>query len=116
MTPARHAPDTPLNPREFLILLALSDGPLHGYGILKAVEAESGGAVQFDPANLYRSLRRLQRDRLIAETEPPGGDRRRTFSLTPVGRRAVKAEALRVHRLARAPLVRRLVPQADRKR
>lgn len=107
----------PLNPREFLILLALSDGPQHGYGILKAVEAESEGAVRFDPANLYRTLRRLERDGVVVERQASPGrrdateSRRRTFALTDAGRQVVRAEARRVARLADSIRARRLVPK-----
>src|SRR6185503_5506670 len=53
--PPRHLP---LNPRELVILASLLDGPLHGYGIIKAVEDRSDSGVLLDPANLYRVLRR----------------------------------------------------------
>ncbi len=33
----------PLKPADFYVLLVLTDGPLHGYGIMKAVEEESSG-------------------------------------------------------------------------
>jgi DNA-binding PadR family transcriptional regulator len=107
----------PLNPREFLILLALAEGPQHGYGILKAVEAESEGAVRFDPANLYRTLRRLERDGVVVEHRTSSGrrdaadSRRRTFALTGAGRQVVRAEARRVERLAKSIRARRLVPK-----
>src|SRR3970040_491211 len=71
----------PLPPRDYLVLFALAGGPAHGYGILKAIESGSGG-VPFDPANLYRSLRKLTRDGLVIEAagrEPDsaGAPRRR---------------------------------------
>lgn len=105
------APAGPLNPREFLILLSLTDGPQHGYAILKSVEADSGGSIRFDPANLYRTLKRLHRDGLVAEVRSRADDRRRTFALTAEGRRAAQAEAVRVQRLAVTARVKRLVPR-----
>lgn len=103
----------PLQPRDYLILFALADGPLHGHGILNAVEAESGG-VTLDPANLYRSLKRLERDALIDRSEaPPGEDsRRRNFELTDLGRDALTAEAQRLVLLAEAARARKLVDEA----
>ena len=98
----------PLLPRDYLILFALAEGPLHGHGILKAVEEESGG-VTLDPANLYRSLKRLERDTLIARSADPAGDRRQNFELTGVGREALTAEANRLVLLADAARARNLV-------
>ena len=102
----------PLAPRDYLILFALVDGGLHGHGILKAIESESGG-VPFDPANLYRSLRKLERDGLVLETKPRRGDasaqRRRSYELTPLGRTALGAEAERLARLADSARKRKLL-------
>lgn len=69
MDPNRYLP---LTPRDFLILLVLTDVPLHGYGILAAVEARTGDEVKIDPANLYRSVKRLHRNGIVEETDPPG--------------------------------------------
>ncbi len=93
----------PLPPRDYLVLFALAEGPDHGYAILKAIESGSGG-VPFDPANLYRSLRKLTRDGLVIETperarDTPGAPRRR-YTLTPLGRRVLAAEATRLASLA----------------
>jgi DNA-binding PadR family transcriptional regulator len=107
-----HDTPQPLNPRLFLILLALHDGPQHGYGVLKAVEAESNGEIRFDPANLYRSLKLLRRDGLVSTTEDAAAstDRRRVFALTSEGRRVLGAEAARVARLADVVRARKLAP------
>jgi DNA-binding PadR family transcriptional regulator len=59
----------PLSPRDLLILAVLAEGPLHGYGIIKAVEVRSQSGVFLDPANLYRTLRRMRRLRWIAEAQ-----------------------------------------------
>lgn len=109
----------PLHPRDFLILFALSEGPRHGYGLLKDVARLTEGKVRFDPANLYRSLKRMIRDGLVAETEPrPDGDgddeRRRYYGITHRGLRAVKAEAARMARLTDAARTRKLIPDAGR--
>ena len=101
----------PLQPRDYLILLALSDGPLHGHGLLKAVEAQAGGVI-FDPANLYRLLRKLERDELVSEvrentrgTEP----RRRRYALTPFGHSVLVAESDRLTHLTRTARKRKLI-------
>src|SRR5688572_6697019 len=88
----------PLNPRELVILAALIDGPLHGYGIIKAVEDRSGQEVLLDPANLYRVLRRMRSVRWIEEAAH-GDERRKTYALTREGRQVVAAELGRLGRL-----------------
>ena len=88
----------PLNPRELLVLASLIDGPLHGYGIIKAVEEKSDADVLLDPANLYRVLRRMRSVGWIQET-PTDDERRKTYSLTPTGRKVVAAELGRLERL-----------------
>jgi DNA-binding PadR family transcriptional regulator len=108
----------PLHPRDFLILLALVDGALHGYGLVKAIEAESDGEVLMDPANLYRSLRRMERDGLVEETEgePEAADdeRRRYYGLTDFGRSVARAEAARVSRLVRVARSKALLPPSGK--
>jgi DNA-binding PadR family transcriptional regulator len=105
----------PLNPRDFLILFALSAGPRHGYGLLKDVARLTHGEVRIDPANLYRSLKRMIRDGLVTETGPrPDGDdeRRRYYGITDRGLQVVKAEAGRMARLTEAARTRKLIPDA----
>jgi DNA-binding PadR family transcriptional regulator len=54
----------PLKPDVFEILLALSEGPAHGYAILKRLD-ERG--VRVAASLLYRKLRRLMEETLVAE-------------------------------------------------
>jgi DNA-binding PadR family transcriptional regulator len=92
----------PLAPRDLLVLAVLADGPQHGYGIIKAVEDRSSHDVLLDPANLYRSLRRMQADGWIDEARRAGdADRRRTYRITPRGRSILTTEAARLERLLR---------------
>jgi PadR family transcriptional regulator, regulatory protein PadR len=103
----------PLPPRDYLVLFALAEGPGHGYAILKAIEAGSGG-VPFDPANLYRSLRKLTRDGLVVEAadRDAAGASRRRYTLTALGRRVLTAEATRLASLADAARALRLVSRS----
>lgn len=115
VTTARIAAFLPLPPRDYLILFALVDGGLHGHAILKALEAQAGSVV-IDPANLYRTLRKMERDGLVLE-EGRGSrraeGRRRVYTLTPLGRGTLKAEAMRLAQLADSARVRKLVPASS---
>lgn len=107
----------PLHPRDFLILMALTGGRLHGYGLVKAIEEESAGEVRMDPANLYRSLRRLERNGWVEELDDAGdesgAERRRYFGLTALGSAVVTAEAARVSRLVRTARAKGLLPSSE---
>lgn len=99
----------PLTPVVFHTLLALADGPLHGYAISQEVEAATDGSVPMGPGTLYGSLQRMQNNGLVQEVSVPstGGhaDRRRYYSLTAAGRAALEREARRLSKavdLARA--------------
>lgn len=95
-----------MTPSEFYILLAVRDRQVHGYEILKAVQAGSLGKIRMGPATLYTTLKRLLDADLIAEVEgPPHEDaRRRYYRLTTRGRSALNQELKRMEaalRLAR---------------
>jgi DNA-binding PadR family transcriptional regulator len=100
---------TPLTPAVFHILLALSDGPLHGYAIMQAVEESSGAAM--GPGTIYGSLQRMEEGGLVKEVATAADDRRRMFTLRPAGRAALQAEAERLARLAALVRAKRLVPR-----
>lgn len=95
----------PLPAAQFHVLVALSDGPLHGYGIMQAVDDASGGVVQMGPATVYGTLQRLTQQGLTEEcTGPPDRDddkRRRYYRLTGLGRDVCAAEADRLSTLVR---------------
>lgn len=99
----------PLTPTVFHVLLALSGGALHGYGIMKRVEVDSG--IEMGPGTVYGSLQRLTEAGWIAEAaDGDSSDRRRgrTFELTSAGEAALRAEAARITRLAHMEPVQRL--------
>jgi DNA-binding PadR family transcriptional regulator len=103
----------PLKPDFFHILLSLSDHERHGYGIIKAVEEVTEGRILLEPSPLYRRLKRLLDDGIVAEVLAPEGldhddERRRYYGLTPLGHRVLAAEALRLVSLAESTKVRSL--------
>lgn len=84
------------------ILLAVSNGPKHGYGILQAVREQSAGAVRLGPGSLYRHLSKLIDAGLIDDVPPVTTvDPRRgaSYRLTAAGRQALGAERRRLSAL-----------------
>lgn len=91
-----------MTPKTLQILMALGQGPLHGYGIKTAVEERSGGAVTLGAGTLYEGIYRLLKAGWLVEVEgdvetpPPGGPPRRYYALTAEGREAARQELLRL--------------------
>ncbi len=90
-------PHDPLTPAVLHILLALSDGPLHGYAIMQRVERDSG--IEMGPGTIYGTIQRLEDAGRVEEAESEG-DRRRVFRITEQGRHALALEVERMERLA----------------
>lgn len=102
----------PLKPVDLELLLALSDGDMHGYGLVQAISEHTDGLVVLDPGNLYRVIKRLLADGLIAESgsdATDAGDRRKYYRLTPLGGRVLALELDRLRNLVTAPSTRRAV-------
>jgi len=118
MTRKEIDPETllPLRPSVFHILLALSDGDLHGYGIMQEVAEHTGGQLKLGPGTLYGAIKRLLSDRLIIETdERPDpqldDERRRYYRLTDFGQRVLKAEVQRISKMVSVAQKKRLIPK-----
>jgi DNA-binding PadR family transcriptional regulator len=96
----------PLSPQAFHILVALADRDQHGYGIMLDVAERTGGKLRLSAGTLYGSVKRLLEQGLIVElreSQRPDksldNDRRRYYRLTPLGRKAAKAEVRRMAEL-----------------
>ena len=75
-------------PRSFLrpaLHIALLEGPTHGYELLEYVQCY--GLSSVDLAGIYRTLRQMDHDEIVASTwEPSGsGPARRVYALTERG-------------------------------
>lgn len=70
---------------EMLVLRTLVRGPLHGYGIAKAINTRSTEALEIEFGSLYPALKRLEMKGWIeAEWDTSELNRRAKFySLTP---------------------------------
>lgn len=85
-----------------LVLISLSSGTRHGYGIQADVRSFAG--VTLGPGTLYAVLPRLDRLGLIEAL--PAEDRRRPYRLTALGAEVLQSELRRVHGLVTAGLAR----------
>jgi DNA-binding PadR family transcriptional regulator len=104
----------PLTPAVLNILLALADEERHGYGIMREVEARTGGGTRLGPGTLYGSIKRMLADGLIEESderpEPELDDqRRRYYRITDFGRGVAGAEAERLQDLVNTARARKLL-------
>jgi DNA-binding PadR family transcriptional regulator len=83
-----------LTDQTFLILTALAQRPLHGYGIVKEVVSLSGGRMKLGAGTLYGALDRLCDEALIARDreEIERGRLRRFYKLTEGGIALLRAE------------------------
>jgi DNA-binding PadR family transcriptional regulator len=102
----------PLTPAVFHILLALADGPTHGYAIMQEVETLTDGNLQMGPGTLYGSIKRMLKSGIIEEVAAPADDedpRRRYYQLTAFGAEVAQAEAKRLSLLVNIARQRRLL-------
>jgi DNA-binding PadR family transcriptional regulator len=94
----------PLAPATLHILLALSDGDLHGYGIIQEVLRQSEGRYKLGPGTLYDNLQRLLEHGMVEEVDSPRpvtSSRRRYYRLSKLGSRVLSAELSRLEGVVR---------------
>ena len=76
-----------------LLLAVLEAGSLHGYAIIEALKARSGGNLDLPTGTIYPALRRLERAGYVESAwSTVNGRERRTYQLTSAGRRALTSE------------------------
>jgi DNA-binding PadR family transcriptional regulator len=93
----------PLKPVDLELLLALA---------VQAISEHTNGLVVLDPGNLYRVIKRLLTDGLIAESgreATDAGERRKYYRITPLGGRVLTQELQRLRRLVGATSTREAV-------
>lgn len=94
----------PLSPIAFQVLLALSDGPRHGYGVIQEIDGRTNGLMRLRTGTLYLLMQRLVADGLVESARPPKqqaaantpGSPRRYYDVTTLGRAVLAAEARRL--------------------
>ena len=93
----------PLRPVELLLLTMLAAGNRHGYGLRQDILDHTGGKVALEAGTLYRHIRRLEDEKLVAQADGPADEdvRRIYYRMTPFGRRVLTAETVRLKSLVR---------------
>ena len=71
-----------------LILAALATKPMHGYEVIQALEADSGGRWRPSAGSVYPTLQQLSDEGLVSSEEIDG---RRVYTLTDAGRHTAAA-------------------------
>jgi DNA-binding PadR family transcriptional regulator len=73
-----------------LLLALLESGPTHGYAVIEALRAASGGTFDLPTGTVYPALHRLEGLGLVVSTWSDGpGRKRRVYALTTAGRKAL---------------------------
>jgi len=107
----------PLTPFAFEILLSLTNGPQHGYGIKLDVEERTAGEVSLGSGTLYQAIQRLERSGLISEAtvDEQGRDSRRgrSYQLEPAGRSILEGELRRLNRVVEYARSNSLLPDPE---
>ncbi len=119
-TPRATPPDPdallPLRSLDVLVLTMLVAGERHGYGIRQDILDHSKGRIELEAGNMYRHIRRLEDDGLVAPSathRPRDEDPRRIYyNLTAFGRKVLAAEMRRLRELVRLAESRRIIAPA----
>ncbi len=76
-----------------MLLATLETGPRHGYAIIDALRLATAGRIDLPTGTVYPALHRLERAGLLTSSWSTDQPRpRRTYRLTPAGRRALGTE------------------------
>jgi transcriptional regulator len=112
MTKYAEAPDLLPGTLDLLVLKALAHGRKHGYAIAEHLRSVSEDVLQVGESSLYPALQRLLLNGWVkAEWGASENNRRaRYYTLTPGGRKQLRAEEEEFDRLIRA--IRRVLQTA----
>ena len=91
----------PMSESYYYILLCLSKGANHGYGIMQMTEKLSDGDVTIGSGTMYGATSNMMKKGWIKEimSDAPGIERKRLYSLTEEGREALDNEIKRLKRM-----------------
>lgn len=75
---------------KFVILRILSEKPMHGYEVMKALEKESGGYYRPSPGSVYPTLQMLEDEGYLKAEEKDG---KKVYSVTKSGQKYLDENA-----------------------
>ncbi len=80
------------------LLSLLSEGPKHGYQLMKEMEERSGGLYRASAGSVYPTLQQLEDEELIISSQQNG---KKIFSITEAGRQELERDPESVRRIWR---------------
>ena len=91
----------PMSESYYYILLCLSKGANHGYGIMQMTEKLSRGEVTIGSGTMYGATSNMMKKGWIKEimSDGVGMERKRLYSLTTTGEEALQNEIARLRRM-----------------
>ena len=91
----------PMSESYYYILLCLSKGANHGYGIMQMAEKLSCGEVTIGSGTMYGATSNMMKKGWIKEimSDGQGMERKRLYCLTESGQEALHAEIARLKRM-----------------
>jgi DNA-binding PadR family transcriptional regulator len=78
------------------ILSLLSEGPKHGYQLMKEMQDRSGGVYRASAGSVYPTLQQLEDEGMVRAEMQSG---RRVYSLTDEGRKELESDPIGVRRI-----------------
>jgi DNA-binding PadR family transcriptional regulator len=105
----------PLSLPVFHMLLSLTEGERHGYALKREILQRTEKRINLGSGALYGTINKMLEQELIVESdERPDphldDERRRYYKITPLGRRVVRAEIVRLRALLQLAEMRVKVP------
>lgn len=106
----------PLPAATFHILLALAEGPRHGYAIMQDVAERTHGELRLGAGTLYRSIQRMLEQGLVEEVRQRPApelddERRRYYRITRFGETVARGETRRLLQLVKLARASGIVPE-----
>lgn len=106
MTMAAKLPD--LTRHQMLVLMAISNGRLHGPAVVASYEKLTEGKLSITQGALYTTLQRLEdkgflTSLLMGQKAKNPANRRRYYEVTPLGRRVLEHHAAILRKILNTP-------------
>lgn len=78
---------------ELMVLAVVSEGPIHGYGVISELRERSGGVFDLPEGTVYPALHKLHQDGCVtSEWDESAGRPRRNYRISPKGSKALREQ------------------------